>query len=75
MSKLILRADDLGISEGVNYGIFKAVSDGVISCVGLMSNMPAAEQGYKLVEKVSTCIGLHLNICLGDPVAAPSNSE
>lgn len=72
MPKLILRADDLGISEGVNYGIFKAVSDGAISCVGLMSNMPAAEQGYKLVEKVSTCLGLHLNICLGDPVAAPS---
>lgn len=72
MPKLILRADDLGISEGVNYGIYKAVSDGAISCVGLMSNMPAAEHGYKLVEKPCTCVGLHLNICLGNPVAAPA---
>lgn len=69
MPKLILRADDLGISEGVNYGIYKAVSEGAISCVGLMSNMPTAEHGYNLVEKVCTCIGVHLNICLGNSVA------
>ena len=29
--KLIMRADDLGISEGVNCGICKAIKDGVIT--------------------------------------------
>ena len=32
--KLIMRADDLGFSEGVNYGIYKSVVDeiGRASC-------------------------------------------
>ena len=31
--KLIMRADDLGFSEGVNYGIYKSVVDGVSTSV------------------------------------------
>ena len=34
--KIIFRADDLGFSEAVNYGIRKAIVDGVITCTGLM---------------------------------------
>ncbi len=41
--KLIMRADDLGFSEAVNLGIYKAVKDGVITSVGIMTNM---EQAY-----------------------------
>lgn len=44
--KLIMRADDLGISEGVNCGIYKAIKDGVITSVGLMPNMEHALDGY-----------------------------
>ncbi|MGN1181980.1 MAG: ChbG/HpnK family deacetylase, partial [Faecalibacillus sp.] len=29
--KLIIRADDLGFSEGVNCGIHKACQDGIIT--------------------------------------------
>lgn len=43
--KLIIRADDLGFSEGVNYGIVKAVKDGVVTSVGMMPNMEAASHG------------------------------
>lgn len=69
--KLILRADDLGISEGVNYGILKSIQDGVISCVGLMPNMESAKHGYQLIKDLDICLGQHTNICLGKPVCSP----
>ena len=43
MKKIIVRADDLGFSEGVNYGIEKACRDGIIRSVGVMTNMEASE--------------------------------
>lgn len=71
--KLIMRADDLGISEAVNYGILKTLECGTITSVGLMSNMPAAKQGFDLVEPLAPCLGLHCNICLGTPVSRPED--
>ena len=49
MIKLLLRADDLGYSEAVNYGIEKTVREGLIRSVGLMPNMPAAAHGLTLL--------------------------
>lgn len=69
--KLIMRADDLGFSEAVNYGIYKAVKNGVITCVGMMTNMEAAQHGYELLKKADICIGQHTNICVGRPVTDP----
>jgi predicted glycoside hydrolase/deacetylase ChbG (UPF0249 family) len=38
--KLIIRADDLGLTNGVNHGICKAIEDGIITTsAGLMTNM------------------------------------
>ena len=48
--KLIMRADDLGFSEAVNLGIYKAVKDGVITSVGIMTNMEQAYAGYELLK-------------------------
>lgn len=71
MRQLIIRADDLGYSEAVNYGIEKTVKDGLVSSVGLMLNMPAAEHGLKLLEGTHIALGQHTNICLGKPCANP----
>lgn len=71
--KLIMRADDLGISEAVNYGILKTLECGTITSVGLMSNMAAAEHGFELVKPLAPCLGLHCNICLGTPVSKPED--
>ena len=38
--RLIVRADDLGYSEAVNYGIEKSIKDGIVHSVGLMPNKP-----------------------------------
>lgn len=71
MKRLIIRADDLGYSEAVNYGIAKTVREGLIGSVGVMPNMPAAVHGLKLLADTHVCLGLHTNLCLGLPCAKP----
>lgn len=73
MSKRILiRADDLGYSEGVNYGIAKSVKEGIIRCVGVMPNMSTVRHGLDLLKGVPVCYGQHTNICIGTPVTDPA---
>ena len=71
MKQILIRADDLGYSEGVNYGIAKSVKEGIISSVGVMTNMPAVEHGLALLEGVEVCYGQHTNICVGKPLCDP----
>ena len=71
MRKIIVRADDLGFTEGVNYGIEKACRDGIIRSVGIMTNMDATKHGYDLVKDLPLCFGLHTNICAGKPLTDP----
>lgn len=70
--QMILRADDIGYSEAVNYGIEKTVKDGLIRTAGLMVNMPAAVHGLKLLEGTDICLGQHTNLCIGKPCADPA---
>ena len=72
MIRLILRGDDVGYSEAVNYGIEKSVKEGLIGSVGVMPNMPAAAHGLRLLEGTGVCIGQHTNICIGKPCADPA---
>lgn len=71
MKKLIVRADDLGYSEGTNYGIAKSVKEGIVGSVGVMTNMSAVAHGLKLLEGVNVCYGQHTNICIGKPLTDP----
>ena len=72
MRKILVRADDLGYCEAVNYGITKSVKDGIIRSVGVMTNMPSVQQGLDLLKGEDVCYGLHTNICLGKPLVEPS---
>ena len=49
--KMIIRADDFGFSEAVNYGILKAFQGGLVKNIGLMSNMPYAKQAFDMIRK------------------------
>lgn len=71
MKRLLVRADDLGYSEGVNYGIEKSVKQGIIRNIGVMPNMPSTEQGLKLLKGEKVCLGQHTNICVGKPLTDP----
>jgi predicted glycoside hydrolase/deacetylase ChbG (UPF0249 family) len=74
MTKLIIRADDLGFTEAVNYGILKTIKDGVVTAAGMMPNMPAAGHGFELIKKFDhISLGQHTNIVIGKPCADPSD--
>ena len=71
MKKLMIRADDLGYCESVNYGINRAVRDGVVRCVGVMPNMEWAEHGVHLLDGTDVVFTVHANICQGKPITDP----
>ena len=73
MKQLIIRADDIGYSEAVNYGIEKSVKEGLIGSAGLMPNMPFAEHGLKLLEGTGVVLGQHTNMCLEKPCSDPKD--
>lgn len=63
MRKLIINADDLGLSEYVNSQIEKCISLGVITSSTLMANAPAFEDGVRIAKRhPNISIGVHLNI-------------
>ena len=72
MKKVIINADDLGISEAYNYGVIKACREGIAGSTSIMINMPAAQQAVQLVgECPGLFIGLHTNLVLGSPCSDP----
>lgn len=72
MKKILFRADDLGYSEGINYGIEKSVKEGLIGSVGVMLNMDATAHGVSLLKNENIAFGQHTNICVGRPLTDPS---
>src|SRR5699024_12829153 len=72
MKRLLIRADDLGYSEGINCGIAAAVAAGLVRSVGVMTNMPAAVHGLGLLQGRPLSLGQHTNICVGRPLTAPA---
>lgn len=69
MTKLIVNADDFGLSEGVNYGIVSAFKNGIVKSTTAMVNMPAFKHGVELLkENQGLGCGVHLTLSLGKPV-------
>ncbi|RMC52039.1 ChbG/HpnK family deacetylase [Lactobacillus sp. ESL0225] len=71
MHNLIIRADDLGYSKGVNYGIYESIKNGVINNVGVMVNMKDTLHGLDLLKDFDFDIGMHTVICAGRPLTDP----
>lgn len=71
MKKLLIRADDLGYCEAYNYGLARAVKDGIIRCVGVMANMEWAAHGVELLRGQDVTFTVHANISQGRPITDP----
>ncbi len=71
--RLIVNADDLGMSVGVNRGIVEAHRHGIVTSTTAMVNRPAAEDGFERVrrEAPELGVGLHVNLTYGRPVLPP----
>ena len=67
--KLIVNADDFGLSRGINYGIIDAHILGILTSTTLMITMEAADHAIELSRQFPKLgIGLHLNMTLGKPL-------
>ncbi len=73
MKRLLIRADDLGYSDGVNCGIARSVNQGIIRSVGVMVNMPEVENGLRMLKTAGVCLGQHTNISSGKPLCNPKD--
>ena len=73
MKRLIVRADDIGLSEAVTLGILSAYRNGIVTSTGMIVNMPFAEETAQLLkEENRLCLGLHINLIVGRPCADPN---
>lgn len=65
--KLIINADDFGLSKSVSDGIINGIKGGYITSTSIMANMPYAEYAIKkAIDYDIKCIGLHVNLTVGD---------
>jgi predicted glycoside hydrolase/deacetylase ChbG (UPF0249 family) len=58
--RLIVNADDFGLSEGVNRGILRAHREGIVTSASLMVRWPAAENAATSAGDLA--IGLHIDL-------------
>lgn len=69
--KLIVNADDLGRTSGINSGIFEAHRDGLVTSATLMVAYPAAEEAAaRLGDFPDLGVGLHVALTGGPSILA-----
>jgi chitin disaccharide deacetylase len=70
VKNLIVNADDLGWTEGVNRGITEAHRNGIVTSASLLANGSAFSSGVGLALSTPALgVGVHLNLTDGPPSA------
>jgi hopanoid biosynthesis associated protein HpnK len=68
--RIIINADDFGISSGVNKAVAQAHTNGVLTSATIMANMPAADEAVKMAKQMPDLgVGVHLNLFEGKPLS------
>jgi predicted glycoside hydrolase/deacetylase ChbG (UPF0249 family) len=74
VKNLIVNADDLGWTDGVNRGIVEAFHRGIVTSTSLLANGGAFAGGVEAARSAPGLgVGLHLNLSDGLPVANPES--
>ena len=72
--KLIINADDYGLSKSISDGIILGIREWYITSTSIMVNMTWAEYAIqKALEYNIDCIGLHINLTVGKPILKNDN--
>ena len=72
--RLIINADDFGLSKSISDGIIEGIKEGYITSTSIMANMEYAK--YAINEAIKNninCIGLHINLTVGKPIIKNNN--
>jgi hopanoid biosynthesis associated protein HpnK len=70
--RLIVNADDFGLSSSVNEAIIRAHRDGILTTASLMVNEPGFGEAVKLArENPGLGVGLHLTLLAGHSALPP----
>ena len=70
LKNLIVNADDLGWTEGVNRGIADAFRNGIVTSASMLANGEAFAGGLQIAGQAPGLgLGVHLNLSDGAPVA------
>ena len=68
-ARIILNADDLGMSPETNRGIAECAEAGVVTSFSLMANLPGfGDACARLCAGLPGSLGVHLNFTLGEPL-------
>ena len=68
MKKLIITADDYGMSRAVNDAIDAGIEAGLITSTNVMTNMPLYKEALKLKDLEGVSVGIHWVLACGRPV-------
>lgn len=68
MKKLIITADDYGMSRAVNDAIDAGIEAGLITSTNVMMNMPFYKEAVKLKKYSNISVGLHWVLASGKPI-------
>jgi len=70
--RLIVNADDLGMSESVNDAIFELMEAELVTSSTILANGIAAAEAARSAKRFTHCsFGVHLNLTSGRPVGPP----
>jgi len=70
--RLIVNADDFGLSSSVNEAVIRAHRDGILTTASLMVNEPGFAEAVKLAkENPRLGVGLHLTLLMGHSALPP----
>jgi len=67
LRQLVVNADDLGLTVGVNDGIFDAHDLGILTSASLFATAPASADAIRRARRRSIGIGVHLALVDGTP--------
>lgn len=68
--KIIINADDFGMTKSVNRAIFEIAKAGSLTSTTVMVNMPYAHEAKDLLD-LNISIGLHFNLTEGKAISSP----
>jgi hopanoid biosynthesis associated protein HpnK len=73
MKRLIVNADDFGMTEGINRAIHDAHLGGIVTSASLLANGSAFVSAAKIAQHTpSLGVGVHLNLTEGHPSCDPA---